>query len=205
MSRRKGGAREIDADVSPNLIPMIDIMFLLLLFFMLGADMGHRELEDVTLPKATSIKEDKDVKGKEHDRLTINIYHVYAKDLLCSTYAAGGTCREAGHWRIGIRGADYTEPEQLSTLLKSEADLFRTAGGAAPGAAATASDRRIMIRADALAPYGHVQDVMNLCAREGIYQIECGAARPARGARGGSRWCAWCHRPDDHLVDDLFR
>ena len=30
---------------NPNLIPMIDIMFLLLLFFMLGADMGQRELE----------------------------------------------------------------------------------------------------------------------------------------------------------------
>jgi hypothetical protein len=132
----------------------------------------------VTLPKATSIKEDKDIKGKEHDRLTINIYHVYAKDLLCSTYAGGGTCREAGHWRIGIRGADYNEPERLETFLKGEADLFRTAAGAAPGAT-TASERRIMIRADALAPYGHVQDVMNLCARVGIYQIECGAARPS--------------------------
>ena len=37
---------------NPNLIPMIDIMFLLLLFFMLGADMGHRDLESVRLPKS---------------------------------------------------------------------------------------------------------------------------------------------------------
>ena len=44
MSRKKGGAAE---HVNPNLIPMIDIMFLLLLFFMLGADMSQRELEEV--------------------------------------------------------------------------------------------------------------------------------------------------------------
>ena len=185
--KKKLRAQDIQEEVSPNLIPMIDIMFLLLLFFMLGADMGHRELEDVTLPKATSIKEDKDVKGKEHDRLTINIYHAYAKDLHCATYAGGGTCREAGHWRIGIRGVDYTEASKLAELLQSEADLFRAAdaapaAGAAPGGAAAASERRIMIRADSLAPYGHVQDVMNLCARVGIYQIECGAARPATQA-----------------------
>ena len=58
---RKAGASE---HVNPNLIPMIDIMFLLLLFFMLGADMGQRELEEVMLPKAASMKEDKENKEK---------------------------------------------------------------------------------------------------------------------------------------------
>ena len=42
-----------EEDVSPNLIPMIDIMFLLLLFFMLNADMSQRELEELTPPIAT--------------------------------------------------------------------------------------------------------------------------------------------------------
>lgn len=32
---------EINADLSPNLIPMVDIMFLLLLFLMISADMGQ--------------------------------------------------------------------------------------------------------------------------------------------------------------------
>ena len=60
--------------VNPNLIPMIDIMFLLLLFFMLGADMGQRELEEVRLPKAAEVKIDK---PEEKDgRLTINAHQV---------------------------------------------------------------------------------------------------------------------------------
>ena len=35
-----------------------------------------------------------------------------------------------------------------------------------------------MIRADASSPYGLVQRAMNICAKAGIYKIECGAARP---------------------------
>ena len=172
MSGRK--KIEIQEDISPNLIPMIDIMFLLLLFFMLGADMGHRELEEVMLPKAWSIKEDKEVVGEKVDRLTINIFHVYPNEVRCAPYAAGRICREGGHWRIGIRGVDHTEPAKLEAMLKEEADLFR----ATAGDSKSASDRRIMIRADSASPYGHVKDVMNLCAKVGIYQIECGAARP---------------------------
>ena len=37
---------------------MIDIMFLLLLFFMLGADMGQREKEELILPNADKIKDE---------------------------------------------------------------------------------------------------------------------------------------------------
>jgi biopolymer transport protein ExbD len=179
MSARK--RIEIQEDISPNLIPMIDIMFLLLLFFMLGADMGHRELEEVVLPKAWSIKEDKEVKGDKLDRLTINIYHRYSNEVHCPAYAAQRICREGGHWRIGVRGGDYSEPPKLEALLKSEADLFRTD----TSDPRSMSDRRIMIRADASSPYGHVKDVMNLCAKVGIYQIECGAARPGDQAHVG--------------------
>src|SRR5262245_43006067 len=110
MSRgRRSGAREIDADVSPNLIPMIDIMFLLLLFFMLGADMGHRELEEVVLPPALSVKEDKEAEGQKNDRLTINIFHRYDKDFHCAAFegqraALEGqrqpVCRDDKHWLI---------------------------------------------------------------------------------------------------------
>ena len=40
MSRFK--AQEVEEQVACNLIPMIDIMFLLLLFFMLSAEMTQR-------------------------------------------------------------------------------------------------------------------------------------------------------------------
>ncbi len=172
MSRKRLRGGGVEEDVSPNLIPMIDIMFLLLLFFMLGADMGHRELEDVMLPQASSIKEDKEEKGKQLERLTINIYHRYPSELQCETYASGGVCRAPPHWRIGVRGVDCTDAAKLGDLLKGEADRFRT-----DSKAPAMSERRVMIRADASSPYGHIQDVMVHCARVGIYQIECGAAQ----------------------------
>ena len=49
---------DVEETVACNLIPMIDIMFLLLLFFMLSADMTTRVAEDIKIPRADMIKED---------------------------------------------------------------------------------------------------------------------------------------------------
>lgn len=172
----KKGAPVIQETVSPNLIPMIDIMFLLLLFFMLGADMGQREFEDVKLPKAKTLKEDKGAKTDELGRLTINVYHRYTTpSFKCATFDAGRVCREQGHWQIGIKGNDYTSPDKLNAKLGQEAKLAPSSDPKTP----QISERKVMVRADAQCPYGYVQDVMNLCCKNGIYKLECGAAQPA--------------------------
>ena len=158
--------------VNPNLIPMIDIMFLLLLFFMLGADMGQRELEEVMLPKALSMKEDKENKEKDKNKLTINVYHRY--EVKCQAYLKGAVCRDDAHWRTGIKGKDYSEPEKLGGYLKKEADATR---GQDPKNRQV-SELKVQIRADASAPYGLAQRAMNTCAKAGIYKVEVGAARP---------------------------
>jgi biopolymer transport protein ExbD len=149
-----------EEDVSPNLIPMIDIMFLLLLFFMLGADMGQRELEEVRLPKAEQAKVDP--QNSKETRLTINAHH--RTELRCEDYARSKVCRKEEHWKIVYRGEDVTEAAALALALD------RT-GGALP-------ERRVMIRADAAAPFGLAQRAMNVCATKGIYRIEVGAATP---------------------------
>src|SRR5262245_6013279 len=93
----------VSETINPNLIPMIDIMFLILLFFMLSADMGSRELEEVLLPIAKDVKEDKDdtLGPKDLPRITVNCYHVYENEVACATYAAGQVCVEDAHWKIG--------------------------------------------------------------------------------------------------------
>ncbi|HZN57308.1 MAG TPA: biopolymer transporter ExbD [Planctomycetota bacterium] len=171
MGRR--GTPRMEENVSPNLIPMIDIMFLMLLFFMLGADMGQRDIEDVALPLAMNVKEDKKAEGKTKDRLTVNILHQLHSETDCVARLNGSACLNEKHWRIAVRGQDLTDPEKLNELLKEEADLRR---GTGPDQ--KSSDRRVMVRADGGAPYGLVQDVMTACAQVGIYQVECGAARP---------------------------
>ncbi len=153
--------------INPQLIPMIDVMFLLLLFFMLGADMGQRELEEVKLPIAEDVKEDKQERVRP---LTVNCYHLGDHEVPCSHYAAGAVCVDDQHWRIGIKGKDYT-PEQLKPVLDSEAELERKDPNNK-----LLSERQVQIRADQSALYGHVQKVMNTCAEVGIYKVEIGAA-----------------------------
>jgi biopolymer transport protein ExbD len=173
MSKPKNSIIE---DVAPNLIPMVDIMFLLLLFFMLGADMGHRELEEVILPKADAATKDPPEKTQDEGRLTINVYHRYANEVLCDAYARRTVCREPGHWRIGIRGNDYADFARLGERLKQEAAKFPDPE------IKGASNRRVMIRADASAPFSLVQGTLNASAFAGIRRIECGAATPPKAA-----------------------
>jgi biopolymer transport protein ExbD len=171
MSKRKKKL-SVQEEVSPNLIPMIDIMFLLLLFFMLSADMGQRELEDVILPKAVNIKDDAKAEGRDKDRLTINVFH--RPEIRCGEFKSERVCRDDSHWRVGIKGRDYSEPEKLQGFLKKEADASRGQDKNNP----QISERKVMIRADKTAPYGLAQRAMNVCAKAGIYKVEVGAARP---------------------------
>ncbi|MEK7447999.1 MAG: biopolymer transporter ExbD [Planctomycetota bacterium] len=175
----KWNVRSIAAQdtIQPNLIPMVDIMFLLLLFLMLGSDMGQRELEAVILPKGIYVKEDKAPKGVvEEQRTTINVYHLQdsgVDSVQCEVYAKRETCRNPKHWRIAVRGKDFLAPDdkKFKELLKDEADIGRKKK------TDKVSERKIMLRADGSAPYSLVQGVMHSCAFAGIYKIECGAAR----------------------------
>src|SRR5215510_5958925 len=102
MSRFK--SMDVEENVQCNLIPMIDIMFLLLLFFMLSADMTQREFEDIVLPKADQVKEDDNKKGEELFT-TLNIFHrPDGSDFSCPLYAHGAICRDPSHWMIALRG-----------------------------------------------------------------------------------------------------
>jgi biopolymer transport protein ExbD len=173
MSKAKISIQE---DITPNLIPMIDIMFLLLLFLMIASDMGQRELEDVRLPMADVVKEDKpDQDSKEADRLTINVYHLLGQQASCPVYEKNGICREERHWRMGVKGVDYTDMDKLYAFLDKEAAIGRK--GTDPKAPKV-SERKVMIRADGSAPYAMPQKAMNVCAKAGMYKIDVGAAQP---------------------------
>ena len=165
----------IQEDITPNLIPMIDIMFLLLLFLMIASDMGQRELEVVQLPVAEVVKEDKpDTDSTEADRLTINVYHLLTNQMSCKVYEEGGICREEKHWRMGIKGTDYEDMDKLLAVLDKEAAVGRKGDPKNP----KISERKVMIRADGSAPYGMPQKAMNVCAKAGMYKIDVGAAQP---------------------------
>ena len=177
MARKK--APQVKEDVTCNLIPMVDIMFLLLLFFILGADMSQREQADLILPTASEIKEADKVKSEE-PTTTVNVQHrPEGVGFTCPIYTHGGQCRDMEHWMLVIRGRDYTL-DMLKPQLEIEANAsMQTVMD--PEAGTFLSDRKVIIRADKAAPYGHVQRIIEACSQVKIYKIEVGAALPPAG------------------------
>ena len=176
MSKRRKPPT-IKEDVTCNLIPMVDIMFLLLLFFLLGADMSQREQAELVLPTASEIKENDKVKG-EDPTTTVNIQHSQNGDLgKCPINVSGGYCRQPDHWAVVIRGREVPR-ETLKDQLKAEADEVLEADPD-PEAKVRLSKRKIIIRADKAAPYGDVNKIIEICGLVGIYKVEVGAAVPA--------------------------
>lgn len=171
MGRFKGP--DAEESVACNLIPMIDIMFLLLLFFMLGADMSARERADLELPKADQVQEDDKTITEGESITTVNLQHTAPG---CANYGGSAICRESGHWMYTVRSVDYTL-QTLETELASLAKLDPDPDS--PPGAKPLSARKILIRADHMAPYGDVQKLIEVCAKVGLYKIEVAAARPS--------------------------
>jgi len=159
-------------DISPNLVPMIDIMFLLLLFFMLGADMAQREAVDLMLPKASKIKEDP---GTDKDPVTT--VNIHRKDEAEAGFLpTAGPGRDGEKWLVSVRGIDHT-PDTLKLRLQADADENLEAE-IDPNAGRRLSERKLLIRADQGAPYGFIQRVIEVSGGVGLYKVEVAGANP---------------------------
>ncbi|MBK7874654.1 MAG: biopolymer transporter ExbD [Planctomycetes bacterium] len=161
---------------SPNLIPMIDIMFRLLLFFLLGADMAARETATMVLADADKSKEIDPNRDETEPETTINIHHEVAGDGACPIYDNGGVCRVKEHWLWSISGKSYTK-ETIGEKLKELAELSPE-DHVDPDAKKVLSRRKVMIRADKSAPYGDVQKVIEMCGTATLYKVAVVGALP---------------------------
>jgi hypothetical protein len=180
MSKFKGP--DVEESVACNLIPMIDIMFLLLLFFMLSADMTQRELEEVKLPVADKAKQDD--KAKENEVFsTVNVTH---GEIACPANdpdnKVPGGCKDLDHWVTKVYGREYDNKnwgglkEELNTLAHQVGEKEE---GSGEGGKGYYSKRHISLRCDANTPFRHVQMVIQNCAEVGLYKIEVSAEKPA--------------------------
>jgi biopolymer transport protein ExbB/TolQ len=145
------------------------LVLLLACTIIFGVLLGQRDIEEVRLPAAWSVREDR---AFNTDSLTVNVHHRAANEIRCDLYARRGACREASHWRIAIRGLDCTDESRLARAIREEADLRRP-----DPRNPVVSESRVQIRADAQAPWQLVQQVYAACTAAGIYQVEAGAGR----------------------------
>ncbi len=163
--------------LTPNLIPMIDVMFLLLLFFLLGADMAARAEEPLRLARADRAQELPAENDPRFPETVANVHHVAAT---CASYDAGA-CREPSHWRASISGRAYTPIElesELAALAATDlAPLDRRSVDARERRAF--SRRAVRVRADEQACFGDVRRVVEACGWAGIHRVSLGTELPA--------------------------
>jgi biopolymer transport protein ExbD len=127
---------------------MIDVVFQLVMFFMVVTEVTKTELEEMTLPTAvTGISEKKDPIG----RLIINV--------------TWDPIRQVSKIIIQRRVHDLNA---LRARLQTVADATRQASTAA---GPPTSDVLVKIRGDERVPYENVMMVMAQCARVFIYKI----------------------------------
>jgi biopolymer transport protein ExbD len=80
------------------------------------------------------------------------------------------------HWEYVVQSREYsmeTISNEIKTLAESAMDSEIN-----PAAGKRMSKRKINVRADKYAPYGHVQQLITLCGVAGIFMVEVSAARP---------------------------
>jgi biopolymer transport protein ExbD len=159
-----------EESISPNIVPLLDVMFLLLIFLMIGSDMSVRETADVAL--AVASEAEKPPVAQDGRLATLNVVH---RDVACDAHAQSVACRDSAHWAYAMRGDEFGDDALASRLALVGGDALEPE---------EADGRRLSavtlsIRCDRNAPYSRVQDALFACSTAGIHRTEIAAARPA--------------------------
>ena len=131
-----------------NLTSMIDVTFLLIIFFLCVAEMARVEYEKLVLPKAAM---GLDGAPNPTNRQIINVVRHREGD------------RESS--RVIVRGRQYERVNDLVALLRAACERSAVRGE---------EPVSVKIRADSGAAYQEVQKVMVACMKAGINRVSIG-------------------------------
>jgi biopolymer transport protein ExbD len=139
-----------------DMTPMIDVVFQLIIFFMLITDLTQQDLAALKLPMAETAKKDETEKG----RMVINIQ----KD-----------------GNIVIKRVPYSTLDDPDTINAMRTFLSNEVAKGKLEEDGT-SERSLLIRADQETEFKHIQKLMRLCAENGvrIYKIDLAASEPKK-------------------------
>lgn len=156
-------AEDAPPEAEIDMTPMIDVTFLLIVFFMVVSDMSALDVAELTLPFADQAQVTKVENADENPMLIINVI----KD---------GT--------VKIAGQDFTTKSEstgglqsLKEYLKIEAEAAEREPPPADNPALRASKLRVLIRADRDTMFKNVQSVFDACQKNGIYKTALGATK----------------------------
>jgi biopolymer transport protein ExbD len=150
---------DAQTEMEMNMTPMIDVVFLLIIFFMIITDLTQQDLEELKLPVAVSaVPDEPDPKVV---RPVINILP---------------------DGRMIVRRELKYDPEvnDLTEIERYLADQARMMPKkpVEPGSSIIAPDNPLLIRADQNTEFKYIQRVMELCGKTGIqiWKLEIAAA-----------------------------
>jgi biopolymer transport protein ExbD len=144
-----------ETDMEMNMTPMIDVVFLLIIFFMVITDMTQQDLEDLQLPVAVNAIPDKPKPDEFRPVVNITI-----------------------DGKMYVKRRQYYDPEdpddykQIKEWLSDVADRMKKEPGT------DLPDEPLLIRADQYTPFKEVQKLMEQCGYKGIqiWKVQFAAA-----------------------------
>ena len=149
-----------NTEMKMNMTPMIDVVFLLIIFFMIITDLTQQDLEDLKLPQARAAVEDKP--DPKVVRPIINI-----------PQSGRMIVKRETKYDPEVDGDDMTG---LERYLADQASLMPKKFDKEVGV--KLPDNPLMIRADMFTEFKYIQRIMEICGRKGIqiWKLELGAA-----------------------------
>lgn len=148
-------------DMEPDMTPMIDCVFQLIIFFMLITDMTQKELEQLVLPEAVKAVED-----KPDPTIVRPIINILANgEIWVKKERYFDPENDDGYKRL----REYLS-DQAAKMPKEPINEDDPGGPKAPG-------NPMLVRADQSTPFHYIQKVMELCGQKGIqiWKIELAA------------------------------
>ena len=151
MNLSKHHAEEMKMDMTP----MIDVVFLLIIFFMLITDMTQQDLEVLTLPKAKmAVPDEPDPKDF---RPVINIRQdgemISKREIIFSP---------------ALDGTKDDEKGLMESLLETSKLMKKDHFNKEAGTGEMLPDDFLLIRADRFTPFHYIQRVMTACGNQDI-------------------------------------
>ena len=160
-------------DAKLDMTPMIDITFLLVVFFMLTIDLSTKEFMEVELPFASEADLDKDDETEEVKRFVINL------DATGMVYFKGAEFNLSSEDPGIADDALMALKDNLRRMQEGNALWIEPDG---------ASKVPVMIHADWGAKWKYVQWIMQACADPAIkiYKIQFAVKKPITEEDGGN-------------------
>jgi biopolymer transport protein ExbD len=165
MASAKHAAEE---EIELNLTPMIDVVFNLIIFFMIITDLTQKDIEQLTLPKASQDKEDK--ADEKETRILINVLKEVGRD---KQYKEIKDWPPGGPVMVKVKGQELTLDklkEELFKIAETDRDMDHPM---------QPSEVFVLIRCDKDIRWREVQWVMQAAAdpEVRIYKIQFATAK----------------------------